>query len=126
MKNKKDFTKGFFISIVIAYIFGVTISFPALAKTTFDWHLVMNNNTCQISNFYGEHLSPAQLIQADKNMGLQDNVTILERNEDNLPILVQVGEPQGNGMEEVYTFARGKSECLSYANKQKSKYNGLN
>lgn len=87
------------------------------------WYNYSNYGQCNPSKY---PRSPGELISFDRANGVMDTVIIIDRNENGQPSAVRVGEPQGNGLESVYLFFRGKEACENYKSKQENKLNDLN
>jgi hypothetical protein len=87
-----------------------------------DWHSYTRDGDCIRSQTPS---SPAELISFDRADGLTDDVLVLKSDGAGKPMAVKVGEPTGNGMETVYMFFRGASECEAYRQSQQRKIKDL-
>lgn len=92
------------------------------ASAGHQWYLLTNGGQCVSSQI---PRSPAEVIEFDRQSGLKDSVLVFQT-ESGEPVGVKVGEPQGNGMESVYTFFRDKEHCETYEKQQREGLEKLN
>jgi hypothetical protein len=86
------------------------------------WFVITRAGQCTLANAPS---SPAELIAADRADGTEDNVSVLESNGANKPIVVRVGKPRANGLESVVTFYRGSAKCTALQQHQKDELERL-
>ena len=101
-------------------------SASVMPATDQGWYILTNADRCMPAVDAALMLrSPAAMIQFDRLNGLSDDVDVFD--EDNgVPVAVKVGKPEGNGMENVFTFFRGEARCAAYAGHRRKMLNGLN
>jgi len=86
------------------------------------WYGLTNYGTCILTKTPS---SPAELVSFDRMNGLIDSVNVLKNDANGKPLVVRIGEPEGNGMENVYMFFRGQAECEAYRQHQQQQIENL-
>lgn len=87
------------------------------------WYAYLNDGSCVEAR---NPPSPMYLINFDRLNGLADDVVVLKSDSNGKALLVRIGEPLGNGLDSIYTFARGLAECEAYSRQKKQSDNNLN
>jgi hypothetical protein len=93
---------------------------PANLDIVQSWYVLMNSDGCEVAT-----ASPANLIEHDKENGLQDIVSVLVSDSHGAPVAVKVGEPEPGDLEDDTFFFRGYAVCDQYVQNQNSQINQL-